>query len=57
MPFLLGMENTLTEDEGDEFDTLGHTKPCRGHDQEYVEADSETMELADVETVYMERPR
>jgi hypothetical protein len=47
MPGLLDMNNTLAEDEDDEYDTFGHTKTWDYHDHARIKAESEIMELAD----------
>jgi hypothetical protein len=36
---ILDMHNTFTEDEEDEYDTFGHTKPGDDHDHTLVQAD------------------
>jgi hypothetical protein len=61
MTDLLDMQNTLTEDEENETDTFGHTKPRDVHDHDHdhaqVQAQSEVPSLADEEIANMQRPK
>ena len=57
LPDLLDSGNTLTDDEQDNYDTIGHTRPWDDHDHAQVQDEQETPELADAEISRTERSK